>query len=135
MNIIHATETHLPLLLQCDHHISEPELKNLVCCGRILIAEEDGVFCGWLRWNLFWDNTPFLNMLYLLEPCRGKGYGRTLVEFWEEEMKASGYRMVLTSTQSDEYAQHFYQKLGYHGIGGFLLPGDPYEVIFHKNLE
>ena len=135
MTVIHAGEVHRPQLLANDHHISEPELKNLVCCGRILIAEEDGVFCGWLRWNLFWDNIPFMNMLYLTEPHRGKGYGRALVEFWEAEIKASGYRMVLTSTQSDEYAQHFYQKLGYAPIGGFLLPGDPYEVIFHKSLR
>lgn len=135
MHIIPASEVHIQQLLQYDRHISEPELKNLVSCGRILVAEEDGVFCGWLRWNLFWDNTPFMNMLYLLESHRGKGYGKALVEFWEEEMKASGYRMVLTSTQSNEYAQHFYQKLGYLGIGGFLLPGDPYEIIFSKELN
>ena len=135
MNIIHATEVHIPQLLQFDRHISGSELRYLISRGRILIAEEQGIFCGWLRWNLFWDNTPFMNMLYLPEPHRGKGWGRALVEFWEDEMKASGYRMVLTSTQSDEYAQHFYQKLGYTAIGGFLLPGDPYEVIFHKSLE
>ena len=135
MNIIHATEVHIPQLLQYDRHISGSELRYLISRGRILIAEEQGIFCGWLRWNLFWDNTPFMNMLYLPVPHRGKSWGKALVEFWEEEMKASGYRMVLTSTQSDEYAQHFYQKLGYAAIGGFLLPGDPYEVIFHKSLE
>ena len=135
MHIIPASEVHIQQLLQYDRHISEPELKNLVSCGRILIAEEDGVFSGWLRWNLFWDNTPFLNMLYLLEPCRGKGYGKALVEFWEAEMKEAGYRTVLTSTASDEYAQHFYQKLGYVAIGGFMLPGDPYEIILSKKLN
>ena len=135
MTVIHANNTHIPQFLQYDRHISEPELRYLISRGRILIAEEDGIFYGWLRWNLFWDNTPFMNMLYFLEPYRGKGYGKALVEFWEAEMKESGYRTVLTSTASDEYAQHFYQKLGYDAIGGFLLPGDPYEIIFYKNLN
>ena len=134
MTIKSASESHIPMLMQYDRHISESELKILVSLGRILIAEEQGIFCGWLRWNLFWDNTPFMNLLYFLEPFRGKGYGRALVEFWEAEMKESGYPMVLTSTQSDEYAQHFYQKLGYTAIGGFTMPGDPYELIFVKEL-
>ena len=134
MTIKPACESHIPILLQYDRHICESELKYLVSLGRILIAEEEGSFCGWLRWNLFWDNTPFMNMLYLMESHRGKGYGKALVEFWEAKMKASGYRMVLTSTASDEYAQHFYQKLGYAAIGGFTMPGDPYELIFVKEL-
>ena len=135
MTIMPATEVHTQQLLQYDRHISEPELKHLISRGRILIAEENGIFCGWLRWNLFWDNTPFMNMLYILKPHRGKGYGKSLVEFWEADMKRAGNRMVLTSTASDEYAQHFYQKLGYDAIGGFLLPGDPYEIIFSKKLN
>jgi hypothetical protein len=40
----------------------------------------------------------------------------------------------MTSTASDEYAQHFYQKLGYTTIGGFTPFGDPYVLIFSKML-
>ena len=76
-----------------------------------------------------------LHTLVISPREKGKGYGKALVEFWEAEMKESGYRMVLTSTQSNEYAQHFYQKLGYEAIGGFMLPGDPYEIIFSKKLN
>ena len=43
MNIIHASESHIPILLQYDCHISAPELKYLVSRGRILIAEEAGI--------------------------------------------------------------------------------------------
>jgi len=31
--------------------------------GRILIAEDNGNPIGWLRWGLFWDEIPFMNML------------------------------------------------------------------------
>ena len=55
-----------------------------------MVAEENDEFIGWLRFNLFWDNTPFMNMLFVLEPHRGKGIGRQLVTCWEREMRQHG---------------------------------------------
>ena len=49
-------------------------------------------------------------------------------------MRRLGYSTVLTSTQSDEFAQHFYVKLGYRAIGGFSIGSDPYELIFMKEV-
>ena len=134
MTIRIATLADLPILSSHDHHISKNELENLIRLGRVTIAEAEGEFVGWLRWNLFWDNTPFLNMLYLSEPHRGKGCGKALMQWWEAEMRKLGFSTVMTSTASDEYAQHFYQKLGYTAIGGFTPFGDPYELIFSKML-
>ena len=134
MTIRTAVNADLPVLASYDRHISEKELENLIRLGRVTLCEADGQFAGWLRWNLFWDNTPFLNLLYLLEPYRGKGYGKTLMDHWETQMQHQGFDRVMTSTASDEYAQHFYQKLGYTAIGGFTPFGDPYELIFSKML-
>ena len=134
MTIRPANLSDLAVLVQHDHHISPEELAQLIHLSRISVAEEDGTFLGWLRWNLFWDNTPFMNLLFLLEDFRGKGFGKAMVACWEEEMRRSGYHIVMTSTASDEYAQHFYRKLGYTAIGGFALPGDPYELILSKEL-
>ena len=117
-----------------DRHIAPEELQNLIRLGRVSIAEDEGNFLGWLRWNLFWDNTPFLNMLYLLDGYRGMGHGRAMMTAWERQMAALGYGWVMTSTASDEYAQHFYQKLGYRAIGGFAPMGESYELIFQKEL-
>lgn len=75
-----------------------------------------------------------MNMLYVMEEYRGSGGGRKLVEFWESEMKRQGYPKVMTSTQANEYAQHFYTRLGYEAIGGFLLGGEPYEMLFAKEI-
>ena len=127
-----ATLADQEILGSHDSHISLPELENLIRLGRVTVLEVDGQFAGWLRWNLFWDNTPFLNMLYLLEPYRGQGYGRALMFHWEGQMTDLGFQRLMTSTAADEYAQHFYTKLGYTAIGGFTLPGDPYELIFCK---
>ena len=134
MTVLPATEIHIDTLLEHDRHISEAQLRHLVSRGHVLVAEEDGVFLGWLRWNLFWDNTPFMNLLYVLEAYRGTGMGKVLTTHWEQNMKALGYDVVMTSTQSDEYAQHFYRKLGYETIGGFTPFGETYELILAKKI-
>ena len=134
MTIRIATHADLSLIAEYDHHISREELNRLICLGRVAVAENEGEFLGWMRWNLFWDNTPFLNMLYLLEPHRGKGYGTAMMDRWESDMRAMEYHVVMTSTSAEEYAQHFYQKLGYTAAGGFTPPGEAYELIFLKQL-
>ena len=95
---------------------------------------ENDNFIGWLRYNLFWDNTPFMNMLYLLDDYRGQGFGTKIVSFWEQEMKKLGYDFVLTSTQSNEEAQFFYRKIGYNDIGSFTLPTESSEIILYKKI-
>lgn len=134
MTIRTALPSDLEVIAAHDRHISQAELVNLINLGRVTLLEVEGQFAGWLRWNLFWDNTPFLNLLYLLESCRGNGYGRELMAHWEAQMADLGYDRVMTSTASDEYAQHFYVKLGYSAIGGFTPSGDAYEIIFEKSL-
>lgn len=56
-------------------------------------------------------------MLFVDRDYRKKGYGKRLMEHWERDMKAQGYDMLLTSTQVDGEAQHFYRKLGYKDCG------------------
>ena len=134
MTIRTAYPSDLEVIAAHDHHISRTELENLIRLSRVTVLEIEGQFAGWLRWNLFWDNTPFLNMLYLPEPHRGKGYGTEMMTHWENHVRHLGFDRCLTSTASDEYAQHFYQKLGYTAIGGFTPFGDAYELIFGKML-
>ena len=50
-------------------------------------------------------------------------------------MRQAGYETVMTSTQSRECAQHFYERLGYEAVGGFLPPGEGYELMFVKTCE
>ena len=134
MNIRIATTKDLAVISRHDHHISPAELENSIRLGRVALAEENEEFLGWLRWNLFWDNTPFLNLIYLLEPHRGKSRGKAMMAWWESRMAELGFHTVMTSTASDEYAQHFYVNLGYTAVGGFTPFGDSYELIFGKKL-
>ncbi len=132
--IRYADERDLDILKKHDKHIEASELLKSINAKRVLIMLDNDEFIGWLRFNLFWDSIPFMNMLYFLEDYRGKGYGKQLVDFWEKEMLSSQHKFVMTSTQSDEKAQFFYRKNGYVDCGSLLFPSEPLEIIFIKNL-
>jgi ribosomal protein S18 acetylase RimI-like enzyme len=119
-------------LIENDKHISEETLKIKILNKEVYVVEINSEIIGWLRYNLFWDNIPFMNMICYLEEYRNKGIGRLLNNYWEKEMKQKGFDNILTSTQSNEEAQHFYRKIGYKEIGGFKYFNDPYEIIFQK---
>lgn len=122
-----------------DKHLPESEFEEKVRRrqGYILLDGETPV--GILRYNLFWDNTPFCTMLYIRDGRRRKGCGRKMMEHWESDMRVRGFGMVMTSTQVDEQAQHFYRKLGYKDSGGFILdiPGyeQAMEMIMVKDIR
>jgi ribosomal protein S18 acetylase RimI-like enzyme len=117
-----------------EQHITNEILKRKIENKEIYVVQENENLIGWLRYNLFWDNVPFMNKIYILEKYRGKGIGRRLVNYWEGSMKRKGYKHVLTSTQSNEEAQHFYRKIGYTEAGGMKYLDDPYEIIFYKRI-
>lgn len=135
MKIEYASQLDFQFILDNDSHISKQLIKNKLKEKEIMITkDQDNKVIGWLRYNYFWDNTPFMNILYLNESYRGKGIGKELVRFWETEMKSKGYELVMTSTLSNEQAQHFYRKLGYKDSGSLLLDDEPLEIIFTKSI-
>lgn len=121
-----------------DRHLPEAEFEKKVRDRQGYVLLRDGEPLGLLRYNLFWDNTPFCTMLYVATAFQGQGYGKKLMEYWEKDMKAQNYGMVLTSTQVDEQAQHFYRKLGYKDCGGFVMDikgqEQPMELFLIKDL-
>ena len=121
-------------LKEHEKYISDNILKRKIETKEVYIVQEGNEIIGWLRYNLFWDNVPFMNKIYLLEEYRQRGIGSKLVHYWEEKMKEQGYQNVLTSTLSNEEGQHFYRKIGYTEIGGLKYLDEPLEIILYKKL-
>ena len=138
IEIRYAEEKDKEFWFSLDKHLPESEFDKKVRDKQGYVLLDDGIAVGILRYNLFWDNTPFCTMLFVDWSKQKKGYGRALMQFWEEDMKKQGYGMIMTSTQVDENAQNFYRKLGYKDCGGFTIdiPGyeQPMEMFMSKGL-
>lgn len=134
MNIHAASPDDFDRLLPLDHHISAAMLAQKNDRQEVLVAKNDAELVGWLRFGYFWDNLPFMNLLFALEPHRGNHIGTKLVLHSENAMQAQGLDQVFTSTLADETAQYFYRKLGYIDCGALFLPGEAAEIILRKPL-
>ena len=136
--ILEAREEDRAFWFSLDSHLSPARYSPLINENSAWILQIGQTPAGIMRWNLFWDEIPFLNLILLLPEYRRKGYGGMMMRAWEGEMKSRGFSLVMTSTQADEDAQHFYRRLGYHDIGGFVLsePGfeQPMELMLCKHL-
>lgn len=126
-NIRHAEAADKSFWLALDRHLPESEFRLKVRDRRGYVVFDDEKPVGVLRYNLFWDNTPFLTMIYIEEAYRGKGFGKLAMLHWEAELRRLGYKMALLSTQADESAQHFYRKLGYQDTGCLVMNIPPFE--------
>lgn len=121
--------------LSLDAHLPDGGFEEKLRDGRGYVLLNGGERAALLRYNLFWDNTPFMNLLFVAEGHRRSGLGKALVLRWEADMLESGFTHALTSTQADEDAQHFYRRLGYRDCGA-LFPGDQaVELFFMKELK
>ena len=118
-----------------DRHIPRSRLEDCIRRGFVYVLEEEGRVVGVLRWNLFWQSLPFLDLIYLDDALRGQGWGTELMDHWEFSMRDMGFEHALLSTQEDETSKFFYEKLGYRLCGAFLPPDqDAKELMYRKEL-
>lgn len=135
MMIRTAVPADLDGIRNYDRHIPASRLEDCIRRGLVDVLEDDGTILGVLRWNLFWQSLPFLDLIFLDDALRGQGWGTEMVAHWERNMAFLGYDHVLLSTQSDETSKFFYEKLGYRLCGFFLPPDqDVEELMYRKKL-
>jgi len=127
VDVLYVTESDKTFWFTLDKHFNESEFYLKIRDKRGYIISVENKPIGVMRYNLMWDNTPFLTLIYIDDVHQSKGYGKQAMLFWENEMLELGYEMVMTSTQVNEQAQHFYRKLGYIERGGIFLDGTPFE--------
>ena len=135
MTIRTAVPTDLGDIRKYDHHICVSRLAACIRGGFVDVLEDGGTIRGVLRWNLFWQSLPFLDLIYLDDSLRGQSWGTRMMARWEENMASQGYNHVLLSTQEDETSKFFYEKLGYRLCGDFLPPDqEARELMYRKEL-
>ncbi len=73
--------------------------------------EIGGGLIGEIHWDWF-----YINLMFLKEELRGRGYGHQILALAEEEARKSGAKNVYLDTFSFQ-APAFYQKYGYRVFG------------------
>lgn len=106
-----VTNQDKEFVMNIDKHIDDTGYENRVQtkCSYVIWNENQRI--GIMSHCFLWDKIPFLNLLFIEEKYRGKGFAKQAVLCWEAKMKQQGYQMTLISTQADEGAQHLYRKL------------------------
>jgi GNAT superfamily N-acetyltransferase len=81
-------------------------------------------YCGWLH----------IDLLFVNEELRGRGYGQRLLEIAEDEARKRGVKNVYLDTFSFQ-APDFYNKHGYHVFGELKdFPPGHQRYFFTKQL-
>lgn len=85
----------------------------------LFFVEEENTVIGFINAAYFisvWAHGPvlFIDDFFILEPFRGRGYGKKALHDLEEDMKADGYRRFqLLAEETNPGAIHFYEREGY----------------------
>lgn len=118
-----------------DKHLSVAQFEKKVRDRQGYILSVDDTPIAILRYNLFWDNTPFCTMLYVSQSYQNQGYGTALMNYWENEMQSLGYDLLLVSTRADEMSQYFYRKIDYIDCGALDIANEATELILYKRIN
>ena len=126
----------LPQLLDYEPHLPTDRIQHCLDNETIMVLTDGNRVVGLLRWSLFWQTIPFLDLIYLDNEIQNQGHGSEMMRQWEAHMARLGYTYVMTSTQADESAWQFYEKLGYTQIGTFTPPDqEAPELMYGKPLS
>lgn len=89
MAIGFALPEDLDYLVEKDH-IDGDMIGEKIARQEFIVARQDDRRVGFLRYNYFWDDVPFMNLLWVRGDLRSRGFGTQLISFWEEEMRKLG---------------------------------------------
>lgn len=138
MEIKVFTDCDKEFVMDIDKHVDDIGYANRAYTKSGYVIWEGNQRIGIMEHCILWGNMPFLNLLFINEGSRGKGFAKQAMAGWENEMRRQGYKLVLASTQADEGTQHLYRKLGYIDCGGLVFQGTPFdqpmELFFRKVL-
>ena len=105
-----------------DQHMPESEFEYKVQTKRAYILCLNDKPTGLLRYNLFWDNTPFCTLLLIEEEYQRKGYGTAMIRFLEERYRGQ-YGILQVGTGDSPLTVPFYEACGFrrsHTVKNFF---------------
>ena len=110
--------------------------------GHLCVTDEAGEPRGVAYYSpaMATDGTWYLLLIAVRPDCQGHGHGKALLQYVEEDLRASGQRVLLVETSglpSFERTRTFYANCGYEEearVRDFYVAGDDM-VLFRKALN
>lgn len=105
-------------------------------CKRRFGGVEDGTEAAGIIWYQFegmFHSFPYLHMIAVKKECQGQGIGKSLMDFFEQDVLVNGKNHIctkafLTVADFNSEAENWYQRRGYVRIGEVV-------GLFRKNIS
>lgn len=100
----------------------------------VFLAKIEGRIIGYLLTLQDWGGVNIALWFAVEEEFRGKGIGRSLLDYWEKNSKISNNHALLLYTTTDEN-RSFYKHMGFSEAG--ILPNFWFNIdhyVFFKNI-
>ena len=116
----------------------DPEKIKLKIQGKeIILAFIGNKPVGLMKFSYFWSTRPYLDLIWFKPEFRKKGFGKQLLQFWENYLINQGHTYIFSSSQENEpEPQEWHVKQGFIKCGiinGLNLPHEEIaEIFFYK---
>jgi L-amino acid N-acyltransferase YncA len=97
-----ARDGDLAGCLELEWTRSHEDLAWHVAADLLYVAVDDAAVVGFARLESFWKAMPYLALIIVREGARGGGVGSALLAFVRADLRARGYRTLLSSTTDGE---------------------------------
>lgn len=137
MNVRYATQRDLTFVTQ-DGYVPVHTVARKIEEREVLVAERDSVLAGYVRIEHLWSKVPYIALIRVLPDFRRHGVGRALLGFLEEQLRAAGHTVLLSSSQADELEpQAWHRHMGFVECGRLegINEGGVDELFFRKELQ
>ncbi|MEM7626702.1 MAG: NYN domain-containing protein [Planctomycetota bacterium] len=120
-----------------EHDIGMDTIRRSIAAGRYVVAIDDGGVVGVLRFEMIWESVPFISLVFVSPPHRGRGHSRRMLDALCAHLRRLEHTTLMSSSRQDEPTpQRWHAHMGFVPNGRFdQLPGQPVpEMIFALTL-
>lgn len=117
--------------------LAQGVLLRKISEGEIILLIVNGEPMGQLHLGFLWSEIPMIDLIYINQPFRQRGFSRLLLGFLEDRLRERGYEVLYSSSQLDEpqpQAWHRYMGFEACGVINGLNAAGIGEVFFRKAL-
>ena len=124
----------VPLLMTYDKKVPLSEWDTLLHSGRVLVAEHNGRFSGWLRYDFFASRFPMVHWLGTVLPENREEICERLLSEWETRARIYGSTRVMADVLAQEWMHDWFCARGYRDCGTLLLPENETHWFLTKSV-